>query len=94
MGGTSWLSNPLFTLERTYESQEDRTSSINPWVRDVASDLNFLTRYVCLALKMIYIARSISRKDDTMNHVNLIVDVSDVHRKVDVVTKVVRHDPA
>lgn len=28
-GGTSSLSSPLLTLERTYESQEDRTSSSN-----------------------------------------------------------------
>ena len=55
-GGTSSRSSPLLTLERTYETHEVRTSSNNPWVRDVTSDLNLLRRYVCLALKIICIA--------------------------------------
>ena len=54
-GGTSSRSSPLLTLERTYESQEIRTSSNNPCVRDVASDLKFPRRYACLALKIICI---------------------------------------
>jgi hypothetical protein len=54
-GGTSSLGSPLLTLDRTYESQEVRTSFSNPCVRDVTSDLNLLKRYVCLALKIICI---------------------------------------
>ena len=95
-GGMSSPGRPLLTLECTYASQEDRTWSNNSWVRDVASDLNLLTRYVCLALKMIYISKSISRKNNVRRNgnVNFIVDVGDVHHKVDVVSEVVRHDPA
>jgi hypothetical protein len=52
-GGISSLGRPLLTLDRTYESQEVRTSSSNPCVRDVVSDLNSLKRYDCLALKII-----------------------------------------
>ncbi len=59
----------------------------------MAPDLKLFTRYVCLARKMIYIAKSILREDDLRKNDNLIVDVGDVHHEMDIVTEVVRHNP-